>query len=218
MKNNLERRRFAVDELRVEPGADGAMPVIRMAIKFNTPSVPLGGMAKFREILSPTAFDGALNDPSVELLSFWNHNTDLPLGRRSTGTLRISKTDTLFKAEIDPPDTTWGRDAVASITRGDVQGMSFEFSVHPEGQKWSKDANQMPIRTLTNVEIFEVSPTARPAYPKSMAATRSADEVLSEYEAEIEKQDQARRSIAEAQFADRQRRDRLHRTILTAKS
>lgn len=218
---DLESRTLRAHEIRVE--GDEKSPVIRASIKFDTLSVPIFG---FREKIASTAFDSALDDPTREVLAFWNHNSDLPLGRRSAATVGISKTKTLFKAEVHPNmDTSWGRDAVASIKRGDVNGLSFGFRILPDGDKWEEDENQNLIRTLINVELSEVSPTPNPAYPQSAAKVRS-EEQLQEIRAAVrhtgsplayEAVEQVIRDINAAdelfvaQTVDRQRRDRLHR-------
>ena len=208
----IEHRTFAGEELRVDTGEKGR--VIRGALKFNALSVPLGSFMRFREKIAPEAFDSVLNDESREVMAYWGHDINKPLGRRSAGTLRLSKTDTLLKFEADAPDTTWGRDAVAAIERGDVQGMSFRFRVLPEGDKWEEDKDRNLVRTLINVELQEVSPTAEPAYEKSSASVRSAQAVLDQHEQEIAKRAE---QLAEMS-ADRQRRDRLIRSDLRRNS
>jgi len=203
-----EYRVFAGEELRADVGDKGR--VIRGALKFNTLSVPLGGFVRFREKIAPEAFDSVLNDEAREVMAYWGHDINKPLGRRSAGTLRLSKTDTLLKFEADAPDTSWGRDAVESIARGDVQGMSFRFRVLPDGEMWEEDKDRNLIRTLRNVELQEVSPTAEPAYTKSSASVRSMQEVIERHEQEIAEE---QKRLA-AMCADRQRRDRLIRTDL----
>lgn len=200
-----EHRTLAGEELRVDTGEKGR--VIRGSLKFNSLSVPLGAYMRFREKIAPEAFDSVLNDDAREVMAYWGHDVNKPLGRRSAGTLRLSKTDTLLKFEADAPDTTWGRDAVAAIERGDVQGMSFRFRVLPGGERWEEDKDRNLIRTLTNVDLQEVSPTAEPAYEKSSASVRSAQEVYDQHEQEIAKREA---TLAEIR-ADRQRRDRLIR-------
>ena len=203
-----EYRVFAGEELRADVSDKGR--VIRGALKFNTLSVPLGGFVRFREKIAPEAFDSVLNDEAREVMAYWGHDINKPLGRRSAGTLRLSKTDTLLKFEADAPDTSWGRDAVESIARGDVQGMSFRFRVLPDGEMWEEDKDRNLIRTLRNVELQEVSPTAEPAYTKSSASVRSMQEVIERHEQEIAEENQR----LAAMCADRQRRDRLIRTDL----
>jgi HK97 family phage prohead protease len=200
-----EIRTYAAQELRVDT-ADGKS-TIRGSIAFNQLSLPMGFFTRFREKIDPAAFDATLNDEQREVMAYWGHDISMPLGRRSRGTLRVWKSDGAVQYEIDAPDTSWGRDAVASIERGDVQGTSFRFRVLPEGERWEEDADGNMIRTLTNVTFEEVSPTAEPAYPVSSASVRSLDEVWTEHEKEIA----ARESRAAQIRADRQRRGRLTR-------
>lgn len=207
--DNYEVRDLEVEEIRVDDEGNSG-PTIRVAVKFNSLSVPLGMFTRFREKIAPTAFDGALNDESREVLAFWNHNTDLPLGRRSAGTVAISKTATLFKAEIHPGDTSWAVDAVKAIRRKDVKGTSFAFRVLPNGDRWEEDAEKNLVRTLTNVELVEVSPTPMPAYPTSSATLRSYEAALTQFQAS----DEERQALAAAQVAARQWRDRLLRNSL----
>lgn len=205
-----EIRQFCGEELRVDQAESGA-PIIRASIKFNALSVPMGMFTRFQEKIDPAAFDSVLNDESRELMAYWGHDVNKPLGRRSRGTLRVSKTETLLKAEIDPPETSWGRDAVESIRRGDVEGLSFRFRVLPDGERWDESADRkILIRTLLNVDLQEVSPTAEPAYPKSSAMVRSLEAVWARRQKEIA----AESSAAAEQLADRQRRDRLIREDL----
>jgi hypothetical protein len=206
----LELRQYIADEVRIEENDEG--PMIRSSIKFNSLSVPLGYFEKFREKIAPTAFDGVLNDESREVLAFWNHNPDMPIGRRTAKTLEIDKTATLFKATIRPGNTSWGTDAVKSIQRGDVNGLSFGFRVYPKGEDWSEDEEGNLIRELLNVELIEVSPTPMPAYPKSSATVRSMEAAFEQYQSErAEKLRVGLAAISGVQVADRQRRDRLQR-------
>jgi HK97 family phage prohead protease len=68
----------------------------------------------------------------------WNHNADLPLGRTRNGTLVLRKDGSGLRIELTPPATTWGQDAIESIRRGDVSGMSFAFAAKRDGgDTWS---------------------------------------------------------------------------------
>jgi len=62
----------------------------------------------------------------------------------------------------------------ALLQRGDVSQMSFAFMVEPNGEKWEgRDESGARIRTLTDVQLIEVSVVTIPAYPDTVAALRS---------------------------------------------
>ena len=143
------------------------------AIKFNSETT-IGGY--FRESIKPEAVADDIQAQDVRAL--WNHNSDYPLGRTMNDTLKLSKDSTGLLFEITPPDTSWGRDALESVRRGDVSGMSFGFFV--KADKWSQQDKPLPLRELLEIELLEVSPVTFPAYPSTSAKVRSAEEVLSE--------------------------------------
>lgn len=170
--NDIERRFFVVDELRVEGRGDGKKPVIYgHAAVFNQLSEDLGG---FREQIAPGAFAEAIQADDVRAL--FNHNPDYVLGRSVAKTLRLAEDSRGLAIEIDPPETQIARDLMTSMERGDITQMSFGFSVRPNGQNWAKDDEGRVIRTLTKVRLFDVSPVTYPAYPQTDVAMRSLEE------------------------------------------
>ena len=126
-----------------------------------------------REIIRPGTFTESLKSgPDVRALV--NHKGDLILGRKSTGTLKITDTRTGMHVEIEPPDTTAGRDIIESIRRGDAGGMSFAFRAHqPGGDDWEmRDAE--PVRIVKLAKLYDVSVvTEEPAYLQTQVAMRS---------------------------------------------
>jgi hypothetical protein len=70
--------------------------------------------------------------------------------------------------EISPPDTAAARDVMALIERGDVNQASFAFRVVKE--TWEEEKR---IRTLDEVQLFDVSPVTYPAYPQTSVDIRS---------------------------------------------
>ena len=173
----METRTFEVEGLEVRQ-LDGQAPTIAgYAVVFDSWSEIMadGRGRPFRERIAPTAFDRALSaGPDVRAL--WNHNTDLPLGRTRNGTLRIDKDGRGLRFELTPPATTWGADAVESIRRGDVSGMSFAFAKRGEGDTWTKPGpDGVAERTLLDADLYELSPVTFPAYPATDVAVRSVE-------------------------------------------
>lgn len=168
---DLERRNVALEGLRVETRAKGdkQVRIIRgHAAVFGQLSEDLGG---FREQIAPGAFADAIKTDDVRAL--WNHNPDYVLGRNMSGTLTMTEDARGLAIEIEPPDTQWARDLLVSMDRGDVNQMSFGFSVRPNGQDWAKDDAGQVVRTLKRVRLFDVSPVTYPAYPQTDVAARS---------------------------------------------
>lgn len=164
---DMERR-----TLNVELRADGQRGKIRgTAAVFNSLSEDLGG---FREQIAPGAFAAALQSSDVRALI--NHDPNMVIGRTKAGTLRLMETDGGLEFEVDLPDTTYARDLVACMTRGDISQCSFGFSVGEGGDAWQKDAAGW-VRTITAFSrVYDVSPVTYPAYPETSCALRSLEQ------------------------------------------
>ena len=76
-----------------------------------------------------------------------------------------------------PPDTTWARDLITSMQRGDINQMSFGFFVRD--QEWDRQDGQS-IRFLNEVDVFDVSIVTYPAYPQTSAEARDKAAALSQ--------------------------------------
>lgn len=186
-----ERASFAAEgvEVRALDGAldgtlDGAVGpgrgavIAGYAVPFDSWSEVMtdGRGRRFRERFAPGAFDRFLaTGPDVRAL--WNHNSDFPLGRTRNGSLRVVKDGRGVRYEIDAPATSWGRDAVESIRRGDVSGTSFLFDGRGEGRdRWERPgADGVALRTVLQADLLEISPVTFPAYGASSAMVRSLD-------------------------------------------
>jgi uncharacterized protein len=141
------------------------------AAKFNVPSEPL----PFIERIAPGAFGKSLSQRSKDVRLYINHNSDMVLASKRSGTLRLSEDSTGLRVEADLPDTTAARDLRALMNAGVVSTMSFGFTVPRGGDKWSGDGSE---RTLTGINLHEVSVvTGFPAYPQTEAAVRSLEKL-----------------------------------------
>lgn len=167
----IEKRTNTVQfELRQAEGSDG-MTFTGYAAVFNAPSEPL----PFTERIAPGAFKRSLkarND--IKLL--WNHDTGSVLGSTRAGTLKLEEDSHGLRVTAILPDTSLGRDVRTLVQRGDVNAMSFGFSVPANGDSWNSEGTE---RTLRSVRIHEVSIVAFPAYQQTSgtATVRSFDAV-----------------------------------------
>lgn len=169
MTTTVERRVNTVEfDVRNGEASSDGMSFTGYAAVFDSPSEPL----PFTEVIKGGAFQRSLKSRN-EIKLFMNHNTDVVLGSSRAGTLRLSEDSRGLLAEADLPDTTAGRDLSVLMQRGDVNSMSFGFSVPPRGDKWSEDGS---TRELHQVRLHEVSiVTGFPAYQATTASVRSLD-------------------------------------------
>ena len=127
------------------------------------------------ERILPGAFDRALRDKH-DVRSLFNHDSNIVLGRTTSGTLALSIDETGLRFEATPPDTQLVRDQVlAPIQRGDVSGSSFMFI--PMGARWTQETVEgktQDVREISDVELWEVGPVTFPAYEGTSSEARSA--------------------------------------------
>jgi len=88
------------------------------------------------------------------------------------GNLKLRQDGTCLFTEttLDPPNPK-AQELSSAVRRGDMDKMSFAFTVSPDGQ--TKDAG---LRTLTDIErLYEVSVVTLPAYDSTSVGMRSAE-------------------------------------------
>ena len=172
----IERRCLAFDEvpeadLTLETRANGMQVIAGYAAVYNRLSLPLReGSTEFREVILPGAFDKILSRQrgKQDTVALLNHNSDLILGRTSSGTLELASDGKGLRMEIVPPDTQVGRDTLELVRRRDLRGASFAFTLDlRSGEQWTKD-DDGPIRQIREVrQLYDVSVVLTPAYPAS---------------------------------------------------
>ena len=157
----------------------GAAPEIRgRAIVYNSRSKDLGG---FTEIISPGAFDHILarQRPKLDVVALWNHDASQLLGRTTSGTLRLIPDDRGVAFELDPPDTTLGRDLMTLCRRGDIAGCSFAFTVSDDGQEIDHEEDGTPVRYINRADgLYDVSLVTNPAYGATAVSVRSLADMM----------------------------------------
>jgi hypothetical protein len=171
MTEKIETRRLTVNDFEVRQGPAGdGMSFSGYAAVFNSDSEPL----PFVERIAPGAFKRSLKSKN-NIRMYLNHDSSMLLATTRAKTLRLMEDAKGLKVEADLPDTTVGRDLSTLIQRGDVDSMSFGFSVPPKGDSWSDDGM---VRELKEVRLYEVSVvTGFPAYQATSASVRSLDQL-----------------------------------------
>ena len=169
MDTTVETRRITSNdfELRADPQGNG-MSFTGYAAVFNSPSEPL----PFIERIAPGAFARSLKSKN-NVRMYMNHDSSMLLATTRAKTLRLSEDSKGLLVDASLPDTTIGRDLSVLMQRGDVNSMSFGFTVPSGGDMWSDDGQS---RELRQIKLFEVSVvTGFPAYTATTAIVRSLD-------------------------------------------
>jgi hypothetical protein len=181
MTEKIETRRLTVNDFEVRQGPAGdGMSFSGYAAVFNSDSEPL----PFVERIAPGAFKRSLKSKN-NIRMYLNHDSSMLLATTRAKTLRLMEDERGLKVEADLPDTTVGRDLSTLIQRGDVDSMSFGFSVPPKGDSWSDDGM---VRELKEVRLYEVSVvTGFPAYQATSASVRSLDQLAERTAADVDK-------------------------------
>lgn len=177
--SKIETRVHSTDfELREDES--GGMLFEGYAAVFNSASEPL----PFIERIAPGAFRGSLKQRN-DIKILWNHDTGSILGSTRAGTLDLIEDDRGLKVRAQLPNTTLGRDTAELLRRGDVNAMSFGFSVPKNGDSWNNDGTE---RTLNQVRLHEVSIVAFPAYTATAgtATVRGLDKVAERAEVDAD--------------------------------
>lgn len=209
----MERRNFTMLELRVE--GDDKPRIKGHAAVFNTLSEVLWD---FREMIKPGFFKDVLQD---DVRGLFNHDSNIVLGRTTSGTLTLEEDELGLRVEIDPPDTTLVKDMVLEpMKRGDINQMSFGFSVKSklagddeDGDEWVRTGSDV-VRILKAggcKRLYDVSPVTYPAYPETSVAVRSRfEEFQKDYpgkrlEPDVEAIEAAKREAQVRRLARRRR-------------
>jgi len=156
-------------EVRAVETHDGTMKIGGYAATFNSEASGLN----FREVIAPGAFTRALasTDPVFLLV---NHDMEgIPLASTQSGTLKLRQDNTglYMEATLDQTNPK-AQELSSAIRRGDMDKMSFAFTVTPDGQ-----TREDGLRTIQDIErLYEVSVVTLPAYDSTSVGMRKADE------------------------------------------
>jgi HK97 family phage prohead protease len=125
---NMERRAFAA-ELRAK-----GRRLEGYAATFGTET----RVADFTETIAPGAFRNSLGKDVIALV---DHDASRVLARTKSKTLRLAEDGKGLQFDLDLPDTSYARDVLELVTRGDAGGMSFAFI--PIDEMWDGDRREL---------------------------------------------------------------------------
>lgn len=134
------------------------------------------GKKKWREVIAPGTFRNAIAKAKrlkegIDLLA--DHDTKKILASTANGSLKLEEDEVglYFEATVSP--TSYGRDLYVLVKDGIIKGLSFGMKVLNED--WSLAADGMPLRTISEIELFEVSALKTPAYPTTLLEARGME-------------------------------------------
>lgn len=124
----------------------------------------------FRERIAKGAFRDAIGRDDVVFVI--NHE-GLPLARTRSGTLTLREDDhgLFIESELDSSDPDVQK-IIPKMKRGDLDKMSFAFL--PSKQEWD-ESGDIPLRTITEAQLFDVSIVTTPAYEGTDIGLRSLE-------------------------------------------
>lgn len=179
-KLETAKKEIRLAEIRaLEPvqGQENEMIVEGRAIVYDSPALmfEIEGR-KYYEVIARGALDGAdLKDVPFK----YNHSDNIMvMARTRNKTLELIPDDQGLLIRAKLANTTAGRDLYELIKRGDIDKMSFAFSVLDES--YNKDTRTRTI--LKFKRIWDVSAVDTPAYSDTFISARSYFEAQAEAE------------------------------------
>jgi len=155
-------------EFRAEPSDDG-LTLEGYAAVFGAPTEIDSWEGSFVEEIARGAFKRSLGQ-RTPILQF-DHGQHPLIGSIPIGVIRsIREDDHGLKVRARLSDNWLVEPVRDAIRDGGVTGMSFRFRVI--GEKWAR-RDGMKLRTITEVELFEVGPVVFPAYEQTSVGVRS---------------------------------------------
>ena len=172
--DNKEIRGFNF-EVRAEETADGT--ITGRPIVFGQ----MTDLGWYDEVIERGALD-ATDLKDVRLLV--NHNVDMiPLARsrnttaNSTMQLMPDENGLGIRVSLDIENNNDARSLYSAVSRGDIDGMSFMFTVDKDS--WDDPDSEHPTRHILSIRrVFEVSAVTFPAYSKTSIQARGLSDAL----------------------------------------
>lgn len=164
------KTRYLVGDLKAElrqADGDGADILEGYASIFNN-IADIGGY--YKEQFAKGAFSRAISEQH-DVRALVDHRSELLLGRTKAGTLKIWEDEIGLRVEIKLPKNTNGQNIKESVARGDLTQMSIGFI--PLSEEFDRTGETI-LRTITDVELLDVSVVTYPAYEDTKISLRNA--------------------------------------------
>lgn len=146
-----------------------AMPMVAGHLAADTWAVIADHTGRFRERVTQDAFAKALKRDREQVKILFDHGKDSRYGGLPIATLEIAFVDVrglVWGGRLF--DNSIGRDLAPVLASGAL-GASLRFSVLDEQWEEGRDLERLPLRTIRDLEIYELGPVVFGAYPTSSA-------------------------------------------------
>ena len=142
---------------------------------------------RWREIILPGTFAEALakarmKEQDIDFL--FEHDKDRILSSTANTSLLLEEDEVGLYMEAKISKTSWGKDLFVLIKDNIVRGLSFGMKVLRED--WSRGPDGIPLRTITDIELYEISALKAPAYQNTLLEARGLEIAEVEIPSEIE--------------------------------
>lgn len=175
IRSNDYHRLFDLQVRENQEDNSEKMTVAGKPIVFNSRTLLFhdGDLAVY-EVIDKNAFD---ETDTSNCFFKYNHSDEvMVMGRTKNGTLRLEKRDDGIWIEDDLPNTTAGRDLFELIKRGDIDKMSFAFTIDAEERDESVPG-EVTYRVTKIGKLYDVAAVPLPAYEDTQLYARRRQDV-----------------------------------------
>jgi len=165
-----------------DPDADDNKMIIEgKAVVFDEPTVLFkSGDTEYKEIIASGSFDDT--DMSQAFMKFNHSDQVMPMARYKNGTLEIDVRDDGVYIRAELADTQSGRDLYTLVKRGDIDKMSFAFTIREESYDY--DTHTWTVKKVDR--LYDVAAVNVPAYDQTELYARRFGEVEATRQATVE--------------------------------
>ena len=136
---------------------------------------PIQGMPDMKERILPGAFRKSL-ESGRDVMMLWNHELKYIFGRTSRRTLELHEDEKGVNFTNDPPESSWAKDLLPSIKRGDYSNMSFSFKDDVKPDLTLEDGKY--VRNVRQATLYEISLVPFAVYETTSVGLRGAGQFI----------------------------------------
>jgi len=145
---------------------------------------------EYKEIIQKGAMDET--DISEAFMKYNHSDAFMAMARTKNETLQIDVRDDGVYIKAELADTTAGRDLYTLVQRGDIDKMSFAFTI--EEESYNKETRTWTVLKID--KLYDVAAVTIPAYDNTELYARRVGEAEASRLKEVEAQDEERQRLA----------------------